>query len=241
MKYLSIILVYLFFVLISCTQQKIKYSLTASYDSTHPYYNTINVFVDKSSGDDEIVYLTVAGLPDYLTANIDNSNNTPPFNSTISFSLSYFAEQNVSCWKNYDVTINARSASNVIRTCSCSFTYTPTDPAVAFDNHSFFSFGNCSVSGSNTHLVNVIRLDNGKILLLGFFQDMLYSYNIPAILNGRNKTITIPPYLENGFTFSGTGTFYSIHGTDSIGCNVNFSRSIGGAFDSCTTTMKETF
>jgi len=225
----------------SCSKgKKINYTLGAVYDSTIATNNQVIVTVTKVGGDDDLVNLSVAGLPDYMTADISPLSGNPPYTAVITFKLSYYAERNVSNWTNYKITVNGLSGSSVTRTCDVTFLYTPADAAVAFDGHTFYSAEQCSMSGNNGWSVPMISQGPNQLTLVGFYSNFTTTFDVPAVVNGKNRTITIPQYTVSGYTFRGTGTFYAVGG-DSVGCSIHFSRTTLGSFDTCTTIITEVY
>lgn len=240
MKKLSCVLVAICF-LFSCKKpQKLIYSLTATYDSTNTTGNFVDIEVAKTSGDGDMVTLSVEGLPDYITASIPPNIERAPFNTYISFKLSTFAQANVATWKNYTVTIKAVSNAGVTRSAVVTFGCYPEDATQAFHGHTFRFGENCAASGSNSRSISISNPGGNQILLVGFYSTYFQRYDVPAIIDGRKKTITIPSFTANNYTFRGEGTFYSV-GEDSLACTLRFSRSTISSFDTCTGTMTPEF
>jgi hypothetical protein len=216
--------------------QKLIFSFNASYDSTNTTANVVNVNVEKTSGDDDIVNLKVDGLPDYITADFPTSGKTP-INTSIAFRLSTLAERNVSNWKNYTVTITATSNAGITRSQDVTFFCYPNDATQAFFGRDFFAHEQCTPSGSELRSVSTLTPGGNRIVLMDFFTtDIFTTISLPATVDGRKRTITIAPFTQDGYTFRGDGTFYPTSG-DSLGCTINFSRSRLGLFDTCSTIL----
>lgn len=224
--------------LASCvkTKSKLIYGIAATYDSTNTTANVVKVSVTKTSGDDDLVALSVDGLPDYMTAEISPINQRTPYDATITFKLSLPAERDMTNWKDYTVTVKAHSNQDVERSQKVTFHYYPLAPAEAFDNKAFFSHEQCTPSGAKTWSVPVLVQNSRQIMLVNFFSDLSSTYSLLADIDGRTKAITIPTSKQGNYTFRGTGTFRAI-GQDSLECTINFSRSTVSTFDTCTTIL----
>ena len=94
-RYLALLLLTLFPYAACKKPQKLDYSISATYDSTSTE-NKVTVTVAKAGGDNDFVYLSVEGLPSYITAEISSLGDKPPYTATISFKLGTIANQDIS-------------------------------------------------------------------------------------------------------------------------------------------------
>jgi hypothetical protein len=242
---LAVILVALICFYTSCIklkEEKLKYVINATYDTSINTWsmnrNTITVNVEKTDGDDEPVTLTMENLPWGMEATIEKATGVPPFSTTIKF-RSDTAENTISLWKEYTVTIKGATEKKIYRSCEAKFNYLPADAAAPFAFHMFRIGEFCSPSGDNTKYINLFSYTPDAITLDGFYYEGMYSWDVPATLNAKTKTITIGPYTEGYYTFTGSGTFYSI-GDTGVGCTIGYTRSRIGLSNTCTATMVRT-
>jgi hypothetical protein len=163
-------------VLGSCKAKKTIYSMSATNDSVNSP-NVVHVTVNKTSGDDnDYVTLSVDGLPGYITCEISPTSEKPPFTATLTFSLSQLAPTDVSTWKSYTASLKAVSSSGITRDQNITFSCFPTDGGVAFDTKSFYSHEQCSPSGSDVRVIDVMSTGVNKIMLPDFYSTIMATY-----------------------------------------------------------------
>jgi hypothetical protein len=209
--------------------------MKAYYDSTNLTSNVVLVSVNRLSGDDDYVDVTVDGVPDYMTASISPERGIPPFGCSITFKLGYNAERNVNCWKPYTVMVKARSTGGRVDSMPVTFTYYPENAAEAFDGKTFWLHEACSAAGNDTRMV-LFSGFNGQITMQNFYLTMYEAFEVPISFNARNRTVTVGPYTQSYYTFVGSGTFFG-KGGDSVGITLHYSRTRFSTYDTCTADM----
>ena len=225
-------------VLFSACQKsgKTSFDLTAFYDSTVTTGNTVSYSLQTSSSSNEIVRISIEGLPDYITADYTEYVEQLPSSGTIRFRFNSLSDGNVSLWHYYTITIKATSASNVVRKTTVTFYCAPSNASAAFEGHIFDDHEACAVSGTDGRTVDASYVRGDTVWLQGFYQTLTTTYSVPAIINGKMRTLTLLPYSTSPFTFTGSGTFYAT-GNDSITCTIHYRRSTSSTSDSCTSTL----
>ena len=240
MKQLCIFLFVPLFLISSCIKtKKLNYTISARYDSADARDNRVVVSTTKTGGDDDFVSLSVEGVPDYLIAEISQPSEKPPFNASITFKLTTFGELHARNWTNYTATIKAISRAGLTKKVDVTFPYTPRNPAAAFDLVTFYYTRSCTMTGHVNDLTLVYNPSPNRIVIGRLYSTMIADYDVPATLDPMTRKITMEPYTIDGFTFRGTGSFYPIDGTDSIGFTLSYSRSTISTFDSCTATFNQ--
>ncbi len=234
----GIVLIIIVLMQMSCVKKsdKLLYKIEATYDSTNTNGNYVDVVVTKTDGDDDLVTLSVDGLPDYVAADIVPMNGRTPFTARIGFQLSYFAQKDLTNWKGYPITIKGKSVDKVERFTDVTVFCYPEDATTPFIGHSFKTQENCTVSGSKLNFISMLSENNKEMLLVDFYNTMFNSYSVPAIVNERERTLTIPETKIDNYTFRGNGTFY-INSGNELECKIHFSRSTVSTFDTCTATL----
>jgi hypothetical protein len=217
-------------------KKKLQYTISAKYDSTITTDNVIKVEVAKKSGNDEIVTLSVSESPLNMVAIVDPGYDRPPFTATVKMTLIPQRENVAADWKGYSVTVAGTSERGVTQSCAVPFTYYPPDAAKAFVGHTFHSNEVCATI-DEMRIVKALEHGTNAIILKGFYATTFTSYDVPATLDPKTKTITIPSYTQNGITFAGTGVFYAIG--DKVNCTINFTRATTTSTLNCTTSLEQ--
>ena len=221
----------------TCTKMgKTSFTMTAFYDSTVTSGNVVSYSLQTSESSNERIKISIEGLPAYITADYTEYLTQLPSKGAIYFRFNSLSDGNVSLWHYYTVTIKATSESNVVRKATVTFYCAPSNAMNAFQGHIFDDHEACASSGSDGRTVTTSYVSGDTVWLQGFYQTLTTVYSVPAIVNGRTRTLTLLNYSTSPFIFRGSGTFYAT-GNDSIACVIHYSRSTSSTFDTCTSTL----
>lgn len=169
------------------------------------------------SGTKEEVSLAITNLPDSVFVNITPQIDTPSFNSKLRF-VSMDADTGT---RTITLTTAASKATST-KTYTFQLTIKPDSMNYALGLvGSYTATGACTATGTinNTVLITATPGYYNRIKVEKIWTGTSSSYYFYADLNPANNTLTIPPQTNNGFFYSGNGTYnvnqlsitYSLH------------------------------
>lgn len=186
--------------------------------------------IDYVSGTKEPVSITITNLPDSVFVSIIPQLDTPNYSSVVRF-VSMKADTGTTT-----VTLST-AASKAASTKQYNFQLTILPNPV---NHALSLVGNynaggaCVITGAINNTVSISAVPGyiNRIKVEKIWTGTSNGYYFYADLNPTNKTISIPSQTNNGFLYSGNGTY-----NDSE-LNITYTLSDGNlVYDNCTSVL----
>ena len=181
------------------------------------------------SGPKEKVSMAIAGLPKNMTLGFTVLEDTPSYNSVITFIANKVVPGT------YPLTLIGNSLSAGTRQYPFTLVVTRYSNEARNMEGSYQELGNCAILGGRNNLISA-EADaqvQHRILFKGLWSGA--AYEVYADLNPANQSLQIPQQLVNGANFSGNGTY-----NDTL-IELHYAISNSIFSDTCGTWLKRTY